>query len=965
MPADVALEVRQGRLSFHGEASVHARNPIDVFLASLAADQGESAIGIILSGSGTDGSLGIKAIKEAGGLTMAQGADGSAPRHRGMPDSAIATGLVDVVLSAEQMTARLLDYAKRLEAGGTAIAETAEKEGLPEARSQICAILSKQLGHDFSGYKEKPFTRRITRRMQVLQLDTVQDYVDYLLHNPPEAKLLLRDLLIGVTNFFRDTSAFRALEELVLPRLFENKRQNDIIRVWVPGCSTGEEVYSLAILLREHINDHDAPQVQVFATDIDDAALTIARAGRYPASLAEGVSERRLQRFFVNDGGTYVISKQIRDMCIFSSHSVIRDPPFSRIDLISCRNLLIYLGQKLQGGGIRIFHYALRPGGYLFLGTSESLSQHGELFSPIDKKQRVFQRRDHVSAPVPVGVTLAADRNRKAAEQIEKTPSVHPTQNLRRVVDTRVIDRFAPVHVVVNQEGDVVYYSARTGKYLEPAAGMPNRQLVAMARRGLRLDLRAALNEAIEKRHTVLREHVSVDLEDRSQVIDLIIEPLPEFESDPLFLVLFQDIGPVIAPDQAAREPSVGMPEAVSTERLERELRDARERLQGMVEQYETALEELKSGNEELVSLNEELQSTNEELETSKEEIQSVNEELSTVNLELHRKVEELDRANADLRNLFDSTDVATIFLDREGVIRSFTPAVTNLFNLIPGDRGRPLTDIACDLEINNLTADIERVLHAQGPVARQVRSRDDGAHYLMRILPYWSSRQLLDGVVLTFVDVTQLAEAEAHQKTLVEELNHRVKNMLTVITVLANQTLARANTMDDFKQSFMGRIQAVGKTYGLVSRENWSNVALRALLQDGVLAYAEVESRVNFDGPQVWLRPKAALALGLVIHEMTTNATKHGALSVASGNISIAWRVEQEPAPGTLVIDWIETNGPEVPKSDHNGFGTELMKRELNYELGGKAEFRFVQQGLTATLSIPCEPELIVYGLG
>ena len=423
-----------------------------------------------------------------------------------------------------------------------------------------------------------------------------------------------------------------------------------------------------------------------------------------------------------------------RHVSIFSPHSVIRDPPFSRIDLISCRNLLIYLGSEFQSQVIPVFHFALRERGFLFLGTSENVTQHGDLFTPVDKKQRIFQRRDHAAAPVRFPFFLPQGRGYPASRELRQEPG-RAVGNLRRSVETRVVERFAPAHVVVNAEGDILHFSPRTGKYLEPATGLPNRQLLAMARRGLRLDLRSALREAVETRAAVAREHVEVELDDRKQFINLTIEPFGPHD-DPLFLVLFNDIGqplPPLAPEKA-RKRAAG---TETTERLEQELRDTRERLQSTIEEYETAVEELKSSNEELQSINEELQSTNEELETSKEELQSVNEELHTVNAELNAKIEEVDRAHNDLRNVFDSTQIATIFLDKNFCVRSFTPAVTALFNLISTDRGRPLTDIASNLEDRDLRRAVQTVLERGEPIERNVRRAGSKAEYLMRILPY------------------------------------------------------------------------------------------------------------------------------------------------------------------------------------------------------------------------------------
>jgi two-component system CheB/CheR fusion protein len=470
--------------------------------------------------------------------------------------------------------------------------------------------------------------------------------------------------------------------------------------------------------------------------------------------LLQGVSQRRLDRFFSKQEGAYTVAKEIRDFCIFSIHSVIRDPPFSRLDLISCRNLLIYLGSDFQARVIPAFHFALRPGGFLFLGSSENVSQYNELFQRIDRKHRLFQRRDHVVSPLQFPMFVPVRKPGREAQPGQ--PALIPTAaNLRKIADARVLDQFAPAHVIVNREGEIVYYSARTGKYLEAAPGLPSRQLVASARRGLRIDLRHALQEAMETGGMVVREPVPVEIDDRVLHIRLAVEPVNSPETDPLFLVLFTDLG---RPQPSADFPSQQLGDS-SVEQLHRELRDTRERLQATVEEYESALEELKAANEEMVSVNEELQSTNEELETSKEELQSVNEELHTVNTELNSKIDELDRANSDLRNLFESTQIATVLLDGELIIRSFTPAVTTIFNLISTDRGRPLTDIASHVETGDLRRDIRMVLERGQTIERSVVRSDKSAQYLMRILPYRGRNNVIEGVLLTFFDLTNWSE--------------------------------------------------------------------------------------------------------------------------------------------------------------------------------------------------------------
>jgi two-component system CheB/CheR fusion protein len=959
-PPDHILTIEQGRVRLRAREDAVQRKPIDVFLSSLANDRGEAAVGILLSGSGSDGALGMKAIKERGGLTLAQGTDGTGPQHSEMPDAAIASGVVDLVLSAEDMASRLTEFARTFEPSDDDDVAGVESQDFGEQQRRISDILLKQVGHDFSGYKQKTFQRRVRRRMQVQQIDDLDRYVQRLNDDADEVTNLFRDLLIGVTNFFRDPDAFGALERLVIPALFEGKGANDHVRVWVPGCATGEEVYSIAILLRERMETLKVqPKVQVFATDIDEAALNVARAGRYPGPLMTNVSEDRLKRHFTSDDVTYAVNKDIREICVFSPHSVLRDPPFSRIDLISCRNLLIYLGADFQAQVIPVFHFALKPRGFLFLGTSENVGQHTDLFTSMDKKQRIFQRRDQVVTPLQIPA-FAPHGTRGAASMGHRRESLAGVVNLRRAVDTVVMERFAPAHVVVNRDGDIVHYSPRTGKYLEPAAGLPDRQLIAMARRGLRLDLRAALREAVETHRPAQRERLTVELEDRKQLVDLLVEPFGDRGDDTLYLVLFKDVGPAFTPEESeAQQRDDGGDERV--DRLEQDLRDTRERLQATVEEYETSVEELKSSNEELQSVNEELQSTNEELETSKEELQSLNEELHTVNAELNSKVEEVDRANSDLRNVFESTKIATIFLDRNLVVRSFTPAVTSIFNLISNDRGRPLTDIVSSLDGGGLKRDVQTVLDRGEEMERNVSRSDGQLHYLMRIHPYRGHNNHVEGAVLTFVDVSKMVEADAHQRTLVEELNHRVRNMLAVVHAIATQTLRNNRSPTAFVEAFTGRLRAMGASFSLVSQENWKEVRLDEVLSTH-LAPFEVDGakRLRLRGPKVLLKPSAALSFGLVAHELATNAVKHGALSNADGRLSVEWRVERDHAP-SLLVEWKEEGGPPPKKQAKKGFGTELIERELGSSLGATAKLDYGGGGLTAVISIPLDRKLVL----
>ncbi|HEY1426060.1 MAG TPA: CheR family methyltransferase [Caulobacteraceae bacterium] len=953
LPANAILGIGQGRLQVRQTSGVRReRKPIDFFFAALAKDLGERAAGVVLSGGDGDGTLGVKALKEHDGLTLAQTANGDGPQHPDMPDSAIASGLIDIAVPAHEMGRRIVEYFTTLEKFDRADADgqLESEKSRKGAVAAIFAILRNQIGHDFSGYKERTFQRRVHRRMQVNRIATLQAYVERLRQDPNEVAALFRDLLINVTTFFRDAEAFKVLEGEVIPKLFEGRGAEDAVRVWVPGCATGEEVFSIAILLQEHLQGLTAkPRVQVFATDIDERALAVARAGRYPEALMDAVSRERRERFFTYDDGAYALTKEVRDICIFSPHSLIRDPPFSQLDLISCRNLLIYLGPKVQSEVIPIFHYALRPGGYLFLGTSENVSQHGDLFVPLDKKQRVFRARETGASGARLPLALRSARPfptslRTGGRGLGATP-------LRLAVEGLVLDRYAPAHVVVNREGDVVYYSARTGKYLEAAPGAPTRQLSTLARKGLRLDIRATLREAVEADRRAERAGIVVDGDDGNvQRVDLVVEPMADSPPDErLYLVVFDDDGPTVSREKAAH-PRGQTDDYVA--QMERELGETRERLQSLVEEYETSLEELKSSNEELVSVNEELQSTNEELEASKEELQSLNEELHTVNLELNGKIDDLDRANADLSNLFESTRVATVFLDRELVIRSFTPAASDIFSILPGDRGRPLTDLASQVSLPALGEDVRAVFAGGETLERTLEHRLTGRHYLLRVVPYRDGDARIQGVVLTFVDVTGLTLAEAHLKVMIAELNHRVKNMLMVVVGIIEQTF-KASTSAAFKDNLVGRVSSLARSYELIAHDNWTATDVKDLVSHQTAAFGE---QVLAEGPTLRLSPRQALALGMILHELATNAGKYGALSLPTGRVELRWDTQDSDAGPEVRFTWREQDGPKLNGKVKKGFGMRLIEGEAIASLSGACDFRFDAQGLN--LSLTFRPE-------
>jgi two-component system, chemotaxis family, CheB/CheR fusion protein len=932
---------------------IRERKPIDIFFSALAKDQGEYAVGVVLSGGDADGTLGVKAIKENSGLTMAQTTDGSGPRNPDMPRSAIASGLIDIAAPAEDMGMKLVAFVRGFDTLRQIdeLTPAAEDMELDKAREAILTILRSHSGHDFSGYKTKTFFRRVKRRMQLAQIESLQAYVELLKDNGAEVRSLFSDLLINVTNFFRDADAFKTLGEMVVPRLFQERGAGDAVRLWVPGCATGEEVYSIAILLREHMDTLTVtPNVQIFATDIDQAALQVARTARYPEALLDTVSAERKRRFFQNDGSSYVLRKEVRELCIFSPHNVIRDPPFSHMDMVSCRNLLIYFGQEVQHRILPTFHYALKPGGYLFLGMSESIGQFGDLFATIDKKHRLFQAREHVptqrwrmlrEATPLAALPGLAERARPSGSQ------------LRQVVEAQVVERHAPAHVVVNAAGDVVYYSAKTGKFLEAAQGAPTRQLPLLVRSGLRLSVRSALREAAETRRAVVCADIATEDNEKVELVTLTVEPLPDSSSaEPQYLVVFETNGPT---HQQAEQRQEILDGAGTTE-LERELRDTRERLQSTIEEYETALEELKSSNEELVSVNEEAQSTNEELEASKEEMQSLNEELNTINLELSKKVEDLDEANSDLRNLFESTRIGTVFLDRNLVIRNFTPAASTFFALLPADIGRPLTDLATRLDYPQLKDDIAAVFAKGQMIERRLAPNADRQHYLARLIPYLGGDDGIEGVVVTMIDVSSLAMAEEQQRLLISELNHRAKNMLAVVSSIASHTMVHASTPEAFNESFNARLNSMGRAYALMTRGSWSDVSLENLIRAEVEPFGAEKFRLS--GPEIKLAPEMCLSLAMVIFELATNAVKYGALSRPEGKVELVWSQVSGTEPGqdskTIKLEWKESGGPAVTQPQWKGFGLTLLDGEIGYRLGGQVETSFRPEGLQLRLSVP-----------
>jgi len=759
---DLIIEYGVLQLQEPAEPRGH-RLPIDLFFHSLAQNKQEMAIGIVLSGTGNDGTLGIRAIKTEGGMVMVQSPESS--EYDGMPRSAIATGLADYILTPAEMPAQLIAYVNQVFGKRPHVAPKAE-----DAMKKIFNLLRIQTGHDFSHYKQNTINRRIERRMAIQNVKSVDEYVSHLEQKPAEVEALFHDFLIGVTSFFRNPTAFEAFQKKVIQNLFTGKHPDSTIRVWVPGCSTGEEAYSIGIQLQEQMETlKKVFKVQIFATDIDKKAIEKARSGIYPATISIDISPERLERFFtIDSSGNYHIQKNIRDMMIFSEQDIIKDPPFSRLDLLSCRNVLIYMDKELQKKLIPLFHYSLNPGGFLFLGPSETVGELESLFDTLDRKSKLYRKKD-ISSGLPLIGTFIPPRleNRDIKRPFDKAPFEGKTQ-LRELTEQTMLQYYTPDGVLVNDTGDILYIHGRTGMYLEPAPGEAGLNILKMAREGLKSKLTMALHEAVIRKEPVLYPGLRVKTNGDFTTINLTLRPVgrgPDAAVGPnLFLVTFEDL-PEWEQSQTEKSPAADVGES-STEvdtrilELKRELQVKEERIKAYSEELETSNEELKSSNEEMQSINEELQSTNEELETSKEELQSVNEELTTVNTELQNKVADLSQAINDMNNLMAGTDIGTIFVDYQLHIVRFTPAVTQVINLIPTDVGRPVGHIVSNLSgYDHLVEDIKEVLGTLTSKDIEVQTRK-GMWYLLRIRPYRTLENFIKGAVITFTDITEMKRA-------------------------------------------------------------------------------------------------------------------------------------------------------------------------------------------------------------
>ncbi len=727
------------------------RMPIDFFLRSLAEDQGDKAICIILSGTGSDGSMGLRAIHGAGGITMVQEAETAS--YEGMPRSALNTGLVDFVLPVGKMPEQLLAYVKKISAKKPTAISTSDKS--PTALQKVLLILRSQTGNDFSYYKKSTIYRRVEKRLDVHNIEDLPHYARFLQEHPEEVQSLFKELLIGVTSFFRDPEAFEILKKKVLPLLLKDKPEGYQLRIWVPGCSSGEEAYSLAMICLEYIESENRDiRLQVFGTDIDEEAINLARAGFYLDNIAIDVSPDRIRHFFFKEEGGFRIKKDLRETIVFAVQNVVKDAPFTKLDLVSCRNLLIYLEPELQNRLLPLFHYSLKPGAILFLGTAESITKFADLYSVLEKKWKIFQTKGATvtQAEVLTGPWSYETAPRQGGAETKRAQRSSIDEMTKRIL----METFVPPSVITNEKGEILYIYGQTGKYLEPPQGQPSMNILDMAREGLRVELRSALHGAITKKKEMRYSSLKVRINDEYQTLNLRVKPLAGPEQEGMFLAVFEDASPIPEPKASAARVKQADERELRVREIEQELNFTKENLRATIEELQAANEELRSTNEEFQSTNEELQSTNEELETSKEELQSVNEELVTVNSELQAKIEQQSRTENDMKALLDSINIGTLFLNTEFRIKRFTSTAAKVFNLIPTDIGRSIGDIRSNLRYDEILADAQRVIETLAPLEREIEARDS-SWYLMRITPSRTEENIVDGVVATFTNITPL----------------------------------------------------------------------------------------------------------------------------------------------------------------------------------------------------------------
>ena len=755
IPPNRSMSILNGALHLFEPIEIRGlRLPVDFFLRSLADDQGGKSIGIILSGMGSDGSAGLKAIKENAGLVLVQ--DPASAKFDSMPRSAIDAVIVDIIAPAHELPAKLMDLLSSV----PRVNAQQEMEKDSSSLEKIIILLRIQTGNDFSQYKKTTLYRRIERRMGIHQIEKIASYVRYSRENPAELEILFKELLIGVTNFFRDAEVWEQLKNKVFPALLDKLPHGQVLRAWIPGCSTGEEAYSLAIVFKEAMEQtlpNKSLSLQIFATDLDVAAIERARKGVFPANIVADVTPERLNRFFIKTGNQFRVNAEIREMVVFAAQNVIKDPPFTKLDMLSCRNLLIYLDAALQKKLLAMFHYSLKPAGLLLLGSAETNAAQSDLFSMVDSKFRIYQRSGHVKKEELVNFPSSFTRSTASSSE-NHFPAKVP-ENIQALTDQLLLQQFSPASLLVTDKGDILYITGSTGKYLEPAAGKANMNIFAMAREGLRNVLPMAFRNAMQNYEKLVLHELKVGTKAGAQMVDVTIQQIEK----PLtlkgkILIIFNDV-------EKAEQASLGKkrsktPGNILKADMGDELQRVREELHSTREEMQTSQEELQSTNEEMQSTNEELQSTNEELTTSKEEMQSLNEELHTVNAELQSKIDDAARVNNDMNNLLNSTEIATLFLDKNLKIRQFTHPATKIFKLIQSDIGRLFTDQVTDLEYPELYNEAKEVLRSLVFVEKPVYTRD-GRCFNIKIIPYRTFEDKIDGLVITFIEITNSKQLE------------------------------------------------------------------------------------------------------------------------------------------------------------------------------------------------------------
>ncbi len=854
-PAEKDVSILDGTL-FLVEPPPHVglHLPIDSFLRSLAMNEAERAIGIILSGTGSDGTLGLKEVKAAGGLAMAQ--EETQAKYDSMPRSAIDTGMVDFVLPVEKMGDQLAQYIRHPFLAKRKPPEM--EKNLENLLQKIFVLIRAETGHDFSHYKRNTIQRRIARRLAVHQIDNLEHYVKFLQENTEEIRILARELLITVTNFFRDREAFEKLQEQVIAPMVAQKSPDSFVRIWVAGCATGEEAYSIAMMVHEEISKSDKHfGVQIFATDLDEESIEVGRHGMYPKSIAGDISPARLKRFFTEENNHYKVKNIIREMIVFAKHNLIKDAPFSRLDLVCCRNVLIYMDSTLQKKLIPMFHYTLNPGGILFLGESESIGTFSDLFNPVEARHKIFRRK-----PVETGYEPEAEAPyypQTGPARQGRGPMKAKRLEIGVVAEKVILRDYSMPCVLVGEDYNIVYFNGEVNKFLIQPGGKPTLNILQMARPEIHYKLNLLLKRAFHEKHLAVEKDVQVRVNDHYVTADIVVRPIVEAGvGDNLMLVVFQTKQKEKAPGGEGEAAPVNLPVEEKDARireLEQELQSTKEYLQTTIEELETSNEELKSSNEELQSTNEELQSTNEELDTSREELQSTNEELRTVNSEHQQKIDELSNAYDDLTNLLGATEVATLFLDRNLKIRRFTPAARQMFRLIERDTGRPLEDIVTNLKSSDLIEDIKRVLETLTRVEKEVPA-EGGKFYQMRLLPYRTGENVIDGVVVTLVDITEYKNALLASLEAGDFAEAIVETVRQPLLILDNGLkVVRANTA--FYRHFrVGPDETAGRLVYDLGEHQWDISELRELLEKIVPENTKFEGfRVSHEFPRIGRR--------------------------------------------------------------------------------------------------------------